>query len=129
MITMLHYMYMITITPSDLEQLSPSSPLLAAEVFLLCFSISDHASLYTALDHWLPLLKVTLLMLLLLMMILMMMMMLVCFIITTIIAILRTCAQPLLQSLSAASQTCAPPAGFRWCRQRCHHYCVIVIIS
>ena len=44
--------------PSDLEELSPSSPLLAADVFLLCFSISDHASLYTALDHWLPLLKV-----------------------------------------------------------------------
>ena len=43
---------------SDLEELSPSSPLLAADVFLLCFSISDHASLYTALDHWLPLLKV-----------------------------------------------------------------------
>ena len=68
MITMLHYIYMITITPSDLEQLSPSSPLLAAEVFLLCFSISDHASLYTALDHWLPLLKVTLLLLLMMMM-------------------------------------------------------------
>ena len=46
--------------PSDLEELSPSSPLLAADVFLLCFSISDHASLYTALDHWLPLLKVVL---------------------------------------------------------------------
>ena len=45
---------------SDLEELSPSSPLLAADVFLLCFSISDHASLYTALDHWLPLLKVVL---------------------------------------------------------------------
>ena len=44
--------------PSDLEELSPSSPLLAADVFLLCFSIADHASLYTALDHWLPLLKV-----------------------------------------------------------------------
>ena len=43
---------------SDLEELSPSSPLLAADVFLLCFSIADHASLYTALDHWLPLLKV-----------------------------------------------------------------------
>jgi len=42
---------------SDLEELSPSSPLLAADVFLLCFSIADHASLYTALDHWLPLLK------------------------------------------------------------------------
>ena len=46
--------------PSDLEELSPSSPLLAADVFLLCFSISDHASLYTALDQWLPLLKVVL---------------------------------------------------------------------
>ena len=43
---------------SDLEELSPSSPMLAADVFLLCFSIADHASLYTALDHWLPLLKV-----------------------------------------------------------------------
>jgi len=42
---------------SDLEELSPSSPLLQADVFLLCFSIADHASLYTALDHWLPLLK------------------------------------------------------------------------
>ena len=46
--------------PSDLEELCPSSPLLAADVFLLCFSIADHASLYTALDHWLPLLKVVL---------------------------------------------------------------------
>ena len=51
-------MIIMMITSSDLEELSPSSPLLAADVFLLCFSIADHASLYTALDHWLPLLKV-----------------------------------------------------------------------
>ena len=35
----------------------PSSPLLTCDVFLLCFSIADHSSLYTAVDHWLPLVK------------------------------------------------------------------------
>ena len=35
----------------------PSCPLLTCDVFLLCFSISSPASLYSAVDHWLPLLQ------------------------------------------------------------------------
>ena len=61
-IMMIMMILIMMIISSDLEELSPSSPLLSADVFLLCFSIADHASLYTALDHWLPLLKVIIVM-------------------------------------------------------------------